>query len=89
MRTFRFTREKLSLSWMKEFSKKGGISGLESLVRNAVYTQMIVRMVHVVNEQGTYWVVNHFFGGWLLLLITQPAEVIKQELSTEKTISKK
>lgn len=77
-------KEKMDFSWMKEFVKIGGISGLESLVRNLAYMMMIARMVNVVNEQGTYWVANNFIWGWLLLPITQLGELIKQETSTNK-----
>lgn len=77
-------KEKMDFSWMKEFIKVGGISGLESLVRNLAYMVMVARMVNVVNEQGTYWVANNFIWGWLLLPITQLGELIKQETSTDK-----
>ena len=76
-----FSKGKLSFAWIKEFIKIGGISGLESLVRNAAYMIMICRMVNVVNEQGTYWVANNFIWGWLLLPIIQLGELIKQEVS--------
>lgn len=65
---------------MREFGKIGGISGLESLVRNLAYMLMVVRMVNVVNEQGTYWVANNFIWGWLLLPVTQLAELIKRDV---------
>lgn len=74
-----FTRERLDFGWMKEFAKIGGISGLESLVRNVAYMLMIARMVNVVGEQGTYWVANNFIWGWLLLPILQLGELIKEE----------
>lgn len=45
-------KEKMDFSWMKEFIKIGGISGLESLVRNLAYMVMIARMVNVVSEKG-------------------------------------
>ena len=79
-----FNKEKLDFKWTKEFIKVGGISGLESLVRNLAYMIMIARMVNVVNEQGTYWVANNFIWGWLLLPIIQLGELIKQETSTNK-----
>ncbi len=79
-----FNREKMDFSWMKEFIKIGGISGLESFVRNLAYMVMVARMVNVVNEQGTYWVANNFIWGWLLLPIIQLGELIKQETSTNK-----
>ena len=79
-----FKREKWSFSWAKEFMKVGGLSGIESLVRNVAYMVMIVRMVNVVSEQGTYWVANNFIWGWLLLPVIQLGELIKQEIATNK-----
>lgn len=79
-----FKKEKMDFSWAKEFAKVGGISGVESFVRNLAYMVMIARMVNVVNEQGTYWVANNFIWGWMLLPITQLGELIKQECATNK-----
>ncbi len=79
-----FETVKLSFAWVKEFIKIGGISGLESLVRNVAYMVMISRMVNVVGEQGTYWVANNFIWGWLLLPVLQLGELIKQETATDK-----
>ena len=79
-----FNKEKLSFTWAKEFVKIGGISCLESFVRNIAYMLMISRMVNMVNEQGTYWVANSFIWGWLLLPINQLGELIKQEVSTDE-----
>lgn len=79
-----FSHGRLSFAWMREFLRIGGISGIESLVRNCAYMLMIARMVNIVNEQGTYWVANSFIWGWLLLPVTQLAELIKQEVSTDK-----
>ena len=78
------SKEKLSFAWMKDFFKIGGISGLESFVRNIAYMMMVSRMVNMVGEQGTYWVANNFIWGWLLLPITQLAELIKQETAKDK-----
>lgn len=83
-----FTKDKMDFTWAKDFAKIGGISGLESFVRNVFYMVMIVRMVNVVNEQGTYWVANNFIWGWMLLPITQLGELIKQEVSTNKNAVK-
>ena len=77
-------RNKLSFVWMKDFVKIGGISGVESLVRNVAYMVMVSRMVNMVGEQGTYWVANNFIWGWMLLPVTQLAELIKQEVATNK-----
>ncbi len=79
-----FDKAKLNFAWMKEFVKVGGISGLESFVRNVAYMVMIARMVNVVGEQGTYWVANNFIWGWLLLPVIQLGELIKQEVASDK-----
>lgn len=79
-----FNKAKLNFSWVKEFIKIGGISGVESFVRNLAYIVMISRMVNVVGEQGTYWVANNFIWGWLLLPVLQLGELIKQETATDK-----
>ena len=79
-----FEKVQSDFSWIKEFIKIGGISGVESLVRNVAYIVMISRMVNVVGEQGTYWVANNFIWGWLLLPILQLGELIKQETATDK-----
>lgn len=79
-----FSKEKLNFNWIKDFIKVGGISGIESLVRNVAYMIMISRMINVVGEQGTYWVANNFIWGWLLLPVLQLGELIKQEVGTSK-----
>ena len=83
-----FNKEKLDFKWTKDFARIGGISGLESFVRNIFYMVMICRMVNVVGEQGTYWVANNFIWGWLLLPISQLGELIKQEISTNQAAIK-
>ena len=79
-----FAKTKPDFAWAKEFVKIGGISGVESLVRNVAYMVMISRMVNVVGEQGTYWVANNFIWGWLLLPVLQLGELIKQEVANDK-----
>ena len=79
-----FAPTRLDFSWTRELFRIGGISGVESLVRNVAYMIMIVRMVNVVGEQGTYWVANNFIWGWLLLPILQLGELIKQETSIDR-----
>ncbi len=79
-----WSKERLSFAWMRDFLRVGGISGLESFVRNLAYMLMVSRMVNVVGEQGTYWVANNFIWGWLLLPINQLAELIKQETAKDE-----
>lgn len=74
-----FSKTKVSFLWLKELFVKGGISGLESLVRNLAFMLMIVRMINVVGEQGTFWVANNFIWGWLLLPVIQLGELIKAD----------
>ena len=49
-------------SWMKEWWNVGKFSGIDSFVRNLFYMLFIVRMMNVVEEQGTYWVANGYLG---------------------------
>jgi Na+-driven multidrug efflux pump len=74
-----FSKTKLNFSWTKDLLKVGGISGLESFVRNIAFMLMIVRMVNVVGEQGTFWVANNFIWGWVLLPVIQLGELIKRD----------
>lgn len=74
-----FSKDQMDFSWLKDLLKKGGISGLESLVRNLAFMLMIVRMVNVVGEQGTFWVANNFIWGWLLLPVLQLGELVKAD----------
>ncbi len=83
-----FKKGELSFIWMKDFIKIGGISGLESFVRNIAYMLMISRMVNMVGEQGTYWVANNFIWGWLLLPVLQLGELIKREIATDENAIK-
>jgi len=83
-----FNKEKLSFKWTGNFLKIGGLSGLESFVRNIAYMLMVSRMVNMVGEQGTYWVANNFIWGWMLLPVLQLGELIKQETSRDKNAVK-
>lgn len=86
-----FNSFKSDYSWFKDLFKKGGISGLESFVRNIAFMLMIVRMVNVVGEQGTFWVANNFIWGWLLLPVLQLGELIKSDCGEDvmKAVQKK
>ena len=71
-------------SWIKEWLRTGGLSGLESLVRNAAFILMVVRLVNVVQQQGTYWVTNNFIWGWLLVPILALGELIKRDTAARE-----
>jgi Na+-driven multidrug efflux pump len=74
-----FSKQKLNFGWIKDLFKIGGISGLESFVRNIAFMFMVIRMVNVVGEQGTFWVANNFIWGWLLLPVLQLGELVKSD----------
>lgn len=85
-----FVKEKMSFVWLKKLGKIGGISGLESFVRNIAFMLMIIKMVNMVGEQGTFWVANNFIWGWLLLPVLQLGELIKRDCGeTESAIKEK
>lgn len=79
-----FTKDRMSFSWIRAFARTGGVSGLESFIRNIAYMLMVSRMVNMVGEQGTYWVANNFIWGWLLLPILQLGELIKRETAEDR-----
>jgi Na+-driven multidrug efflux pump len=80
----------LSFKWQTDWLKVGGFSGIESFVRNFAFMIMIIRMINVVNEQGTFWVANGFIWGWMLLPILTLGELIKKETSeSDENISRK
>ena len=83
-----FTKEKISFSWIKDLTKIGGISGLESFIRNIAFMLMVVRMVNVVGEQGTFWVANNFIWGWLLLPVLQLGELVKRDCGESESAIK-
>lgn len=76
--------KQLSFSWTKDWLRVGGFSGIESLVRNLAFMIVIIRMVNVVQEQGTFWVTNNFIWGWLLLPITALGDLIKRDCAESK-----
>lgn len=78
-----FVKSKLDFKWFPILYKVGGLSGLETLVRNAAFVLMVVRMVNMVGEQGTFWVANNFIWGWLLLPVIQLGELIKSNCGEE------
>ena len=83
-----FSKQKLNFSWIKDLFKIGGISGLESFVRNIAFMFMVIRMVNVVGEQGTFWVANNFIWGWLLLPVLQLGELVKRDCGESDSVIK-
>jgi Na+-driven multidrug efflux pump len=83
-----FSKQKLNFAWIKDLFKIGGISGLESFVRNIAFMFMVIRMVNVVGEQGTFWVANNFIWGWLLLPVLQLGELVKRDCGESDSVIK-
>jgi Na+-driven multidrug efflux pump len=79
-----FSKTKLSFLWIKDLGRIGGISGIESFVRNMAFMFMIIRMINVVGEQGTFWVANNFIWGWLLLPVLQLGELVKRDCGEDQ-----
>jgi len=79
-----FAKGKMSFSWMKEWFWVGKFSGLESLIRNVVFSLMILKMVNIISEQGSYWVANNFIWHWLLLPTLALGDLIKKEIGEDK-----
>ncbi len=71
--------KKLNFYWTKEWFKVGSYSGIESLIRNAAFVLMVLKIVNSVEGQGTFWVTNNFIWGWLLLPVTQLGQVVKRD----------
>jgi Na+-driven multidrug efflux pump len=79
-----FQKKKLSFTWVKEWFKIGKYSGLESLLRNLAFVIMIIRMVNLVSEQGSYWVTNNFIWQWLLLPALALHDLIQRDIGEDK-----
>lgn len=70
--------------WFRDWFKVGGLSGLESLVRNAAFVLMVVRLVNVVQQQGIFWVTNNFIWGWLLVPVLALGELTKRDTAASE-----
>jgi Na+-driven multidrug efflux pump len=81
---FIFQRKKLSFTWVKEWFKIGKYSGIESLLRNLAFVIMIIRMVNLVSEQGSYWITNNFIWHWLLLPALALHDLIQRDIGEDK-----
>jgi len=81
---FILKKEKMSFAWVKEWSKVGKYSGIESFIRNFVFIVMIIRMVNMVSEQGSYWIANNFIWHWLLLPALALHDLIQRDIGEDK-----
>lgn len=79
--------EKPNFAWLKDWWSVGKWSGVDSFIRNAFFLVFIIRMINVVEEQGTFWVANGFIWGWLLLPFLPLVDLIKQDTAQGERIN--
>lgn len=60
------------------------IAGLETGIRNIVFTYMIIGMMANIGSQGVYWQANSFIWSWLLIPINIISLFIKETNSSVK-----
>lgn len=68
-------------SWVKQWINIGKFSGLESLIRNFMFTFVVIKMINVISMQGTYWIANSLIWGWLLVPILSMSQIVEQSFS--------
>lgn len=74
----------LSFRWMKKWWQIGNLSAMESLVRNSAFILMVLRLVNLVNEPGTFWLANSFIWGWLLLPILSLGRLVRHDTANSQ-----
>ncbi|QZX49475.1 MATE family Na+-driven efflux transporter [Mycoplasma sp. E35C] len=82
-----FKPQKLTFRWLLSWFKVGSFSGIESLIRNLVFSLMIIRMINLVAQQGNYWIANSFIWDLLLLPTLALADVIKKDVANQARIA--
>lgn len=73
----------LDIQWLTSWFKLGAFSGLESLIRNAVFFIMILSMMNKIGEQGTFWITNSIIWGILLAPSMALSEVVKRDIAKD------
>lgn len=74
-------KQYLNFNSVNEWKALGGLSGLESFVRNAAFAIMILKICNEVGESGNFWVMMNFMWGWILLPVIALGDIIKSESS--------
>ena len=72
--------------WLLNWSFVGLFSGLDSLTRNVAYLLMIIRMMNVIKNQGTYWLASSFVWSWLLLPFLSLSKMLIQDTSNTNDV---
>lgn len=84
----RFAQLKFSNSgWIRDYCRKAAISGIESLIRNAVFALIILKMLNMAERSGDFWLMNQFIWGWLLLPVLAVAQLAKQDAAVHQALS--
>lgn len=82
LKEFSFKKFFSNIAWVKIWFRLGAFSGLESLIRNAVFFIMILGMMNKIGEQGTFWITNNIIWGILLAPAMALAEVVKRDVAS-------
>ena len=72
---------KWSFGWTREWFRVGFFSGIDSLVRNLVYSLVILRSMNLLSEAGLYWTTNTFIWSYILLPFSPLSEVLRLDIS--------
>ena len=72
-----------SFGWTREWFRVGIFSGIDSLVRNLVYSLVILRSMNLLSEAGLYWTTNTFIWSYILLPFLPLSELLKLDISAE------
>lgn len=84
----RFAQLKFSNSgWIRDYCRKASISGIESLIRNAVFALIILKILNMAERSGDFWLMNQFIWGWLLLPVLAVAQLAKQDAAVHQALS--
>lgn len=67
--------------WFGLWWSRGWRSGLESLIRNAAFAVMVLRLVNEVQEQKSFWVANQVIWGLLLVPVLAIGELIRRDFA--------
>lgn len=79
----------IKFSSVKKLINVGYISGIESLVRNLMFSLMIIKIINSIGKPGEFWLMMNFIWGWILLPILALGEIIKSESSKNYDIDLK
>ncbi|SET51545.1 MATE family Na+-driven efflux transporter [Thorsellia anophelis] len=74
-------------TWIRDWSKIGLKSGMESFIRNSAFILVILKIMNEIEQSGVFWLANNFIWGWLLLPILTLGQLIKQDSAINQGLS--